>query len=195
MQATFPSKLQVGEQRIGGRELVLVGPTNKTKKPEWTEKVWTAFETGDSDKLRKMKVSREQFLQLNEHRQETGIKGEEIVLKAERKRLSLAGRADLASKVSRISELWPFEGYDIRSFETNGEKRYIEVKATTGIKKKFPMTENEWGVAKLKRRKYFIYRVIGINATPQTKVFQDPVDLEARDILKRTPLSWFIEYR
>jgi len=46
----------------------------------------------------------------------------------EKERLRSLGYPNLAKKVKKAK--FDYEGFDIKSFETNGDPRYIEVKAT-----------------------------------------------------------------
>lgn len=60
-----------------------------------------------------------------------GKQGEELVFQHERSRLLAADRNDLAKKVEWTSEeRGDGAGYDIRSFESDGKERLIEVKTT-----------------------------------------------------------------
>lgn len=62
-----------------------------------------------------------------------GLKGELLVLEQERQALSLAGRDDLAEKVRHVSVLeGDGAGYDIQSFFSDGQTRFVEVKTTKG---------------------------------------------------------------
>lgn len=185
---TMPAKYCVGE------ELVLKGPESKRKKQDIRKQVLTALEEDDAAKLRNLEVSQEEFLNLARLRQEIGLRGEEIILKSEQRRLARAGKADLAARISWISQTRPFEGYDILSYEIDGRERCIEVKTTSGSGRIFPITENEWQVAGARGTNYFIYRVTTVNTKPQTKIFRDPIALEKAGTIKRCPLAWTIQY-
>jgi hypothetical protein len=55
-------------------------------------------------------------------------------------------------------------GYDIHSYEINGDDKYIEVKTTTGINKRpFFMTDNEWEFMIRNSEKYYLYRIYDFN--------------------------------
>ncbi|MDH4091964.1 MAG: DUF3427 domain-containing protein [Cyclobacteriaceae bacterium] len=88
-----------------------------------------------------------------------GKLGEESVLSYEKERL--VSRPDLADKVRHISEEeGDGAGYDIQSFELNGQIRYIEVKTTTGGKdNEFYATSSELEFAKRNNDSYYLYRV------------------------------------
>lgn len=78
-----------------------------------------------------------------------GRAGEERVLAHERLALRAAGRDDLARKVRWVSEEdGDGAGYDIASFEQDGQSRLIEVKTTNGWDRTpFHITRNELAVA------------------------------------------------
>lgn len=107
----------------------------------------------------------------------TGSKGEEIVLKFEKEVLINAGRSDLASQVGRKSVEDDSLGYDILSFDTNGEEKHIEVKSTTGKGKKiqFHLSSKEFLVSK-SLNNYYIYVVENTNAdTPLITIIKAPL--------------------
>lgn len=78
-----------------------------------------------------------------------GRAGEERVVAHERSALKLAGREDLARKVRWVSEEdGDGAGYDIASFEPDGQERLIEVKTTNGWERTpFYISRNELAVA------------------------------------------------
>ncbi len=59
-----------------------------------------------------------------------GDRGEQIVVVAERQYLIDNGRADLSKKVDQISKRDDTVGYDIQSYDKDGNEKYIEVKST-----------------------------------------------------------------
>lgn len=83
-----------------------------------------------------------------------------MVIDLERKRLIALGRKDLASKIERVSLKSDSFGYDIVSFEVNGDKRMIEVKATKAKigKANFYLTANELKTAN-EIPNFYIYMV------------------------------------
>jgi hypothetical protein len=187
--------LNIPLNRCGGAELVMAGPASERRKQTIRKQVLAAFEEENAVKLKNLRLTQDQLFNLTRIRQEIGLRGEEFILKSERKRLSRAGKDKLAARISWVSQTRPFEGYDILSYETNGRKRYIEVKTSVGSTKIFPITDNEWRVAGVMRARYFIYRVTTIDTKPSTRVFQDPIEQEKLGILKRCPLAWTIEYQ
>lgn len=105
---------------------------------------------------------------------EKGQKGEELVLAYERYRLAKAERKDLADQV-----IWASKdegdglGYDIRSFETDGNIRHIEVKSTTGgAQTPIYFTENERMFAFENRNTFYLYRVFHLETDPKITIHQ-----------------------
>ena len=98
-----------------------------------------------------------------------GVRGEEIVLKIEKDRLTAAGKTELAEKVKWVAKKADGYGYDIESFEFDTEKSawekiYIEVKTTSQLRKETPffVSENERRVSKEKGKSFYIYRVFAM---------------------------------
>ena len=99
-----------------------------------------------------------------------GLLAEKAVLDYERRRLKLANRNDLAQKIIHESiEHGDGVGYDILSFNENGEKLFIEVKATTGsIKEAFFLSRNEMLFSEKNAENYALYRVYNVSAQEKT---------------------------
>jgi len=74
-----------------------------------------------------------------------GKAGEELVVKEEKKALIIAGRNDLAEKVSHVAVVeGDGAGYDVRSYSPTGAVKHIEVETTrSGINTSFYITSNE----------------------------------------------------
>jgi hypothetical protein len=107
-----------------------------------------------------------------------GSKGEELVLQVEAERLLEYGRGDLADKVTRVSLEDDSKGFDILSYEKNGDERYIEVKTSNARTNsiRFFMSQNEYDAAK-ELQNYHIYYVDGVNdETPRVTMLEDSVD-------------------
>lgn len=97
-----------------------------------------------------------------------GMQGEEYVLEYEKSKLKglvdKDGRnlSDLVEHTSRVQG--DGVGYDILSYDKNGESIFIEVKTTNcGIETPFYITENELMFAKKNINKYYIYRLYDFN--------------------------------
>ncbi|MCP4722288.1 MAG: DUF3883 domain-containing protein [Desulfobacteraceae bacterium] len=76
-----------------------------------------------------------------------GSAGEKFVLKYERTRLESIEKFNLADRIEQVSETkGDWTGYDIRSFDDNGNDSFITVKTTRyGIDTPFFVTKNELG--------------------------------------------------
>ncbi|GMO38063.1 DUF3883 domain-containing protein [Bradyrhizobium sp. TM233] len=90
-----------------------------------------------------------------------GKAGEKFVVEFERIRLRRAGREDLADNVRWVSDLdGDGYGYDVRSFEPDGQERLLEIKTTCGHERTpFWLTKREVDVAAERRDKYRVRRV------------------------------------
>lgn len=100
-----------------------------------------------------------------------GKAGEKFVIDFEKNRLEQAGRPDLAEKVEWTAESKGHGiGYDILSFETNGDTRYIEVK-TTNCGREFPffISRNEVEFSREQSESFHLYRVF--NFARERKLF------------------------
>jgi len=64
-------------------------------------------------------------------------------------------------------------GFDVRSTVSNGEVRYIEVKARAG-EGKIALTPNEWLMAQRLKEEYWLYVVVNAASTPELYVIQNP---------------------
>jgi len=107
------------------------------------------------------RFSQRDYLEEAREHQVLGLAGEEYVLKIERDKLVSAGRDDLVEKVVHVSvDEGDVAGYDIRSFDRNGEEIFIEVKTTTeGIETPFFVSANQLNVSIRYPEKYVLYRV------------------------------------
>tara|TARA_B110000438_G_scaffold263162_1_gene274944 strand:- start:111 stop:1349 length:1239 start_codon:yes stop_codon:yes gene_type:complete len=98
-----------------------------------------------------------------------GDAGEKYVFEYEKNKLIKIGRNDLADLiVKQYEDLSFFPGYDIQSFDENGNKIFIEVKSTKGKNKNyFEISENEINTAKEFGNSYFIYQVTSALTEPK----------------------------
>ena len=106
------------------------------------------------------KISASDYIERNKIMQDIGLRGEYFILKYEIGGLIKVNRADLANKVRHISkDQGDYVGYDILSYDKNGNEKYIEVKTSVnGYTTDFFLTVNEMNKIK-KLENYFIYRV------------------------------------
>lgn len=79
---------------------------------------------------RELGVKRD-YLFLDAQNAKLGLAGELAAVAFERQRLAALGREDLAQRVEHVAQTrGDGLGYDVLSFESNGRKRYVEVKTT-----------------------------------------------------------------
>jgi len=107
-----------------------------------------------------------------------GDAGERVVLRYEKERLTNVGRPDLADRVRWHSQMLDFCGWDITSFDENGNEFFIEVKASIGkAMSSINLTINEWKAAcdTQRRDRYYIYLVTSaLSARPRIERLQNP---------------------
>ncbi|OSZ65923.1 DUF3427 domain-containing protein [Hydrogenophaga sp. IBVHS2] len=94
-----------------------------------------------------------------------GLKGELLVLKYEQDRLRVGGRPDLADKVTHTSVVeGDGAGYDITSYDLDGQPRLIEVKTTRGgSRTSFFISPNELSCSARNPQHYYLYRLYSFN--------------------------------
>ena len=105
-----------------------------------------------------------------------GRRGEEIVFMLEKERVREAGYRE--DRVRWVSEANPASDFDIESVDDDGEKLFIEVKATTGPDGKFYWSMPEFQRALQKKNRYILYRVYLVSdPSPIVCPFRNPVAL------------------
>lgn len=144
----FKDGFQVGilESKIGNIKLELV-ETPKTKLITKKHN-FTAFKNTD-------------FIEKELKNKRLGYLGELFVIQNEKEILIQKGRKDLADKIQHSSEeVGDGLGYDILSFEENGNEKFIEVKTTRGeINRPFYLTKNEVEFSKINKSNYYLHRI------------------------------------
>lgn len=189
-----PAAFTIPRERAGGDTLVLRGPLPELMPHAVGEESVQDYEEGDTAGLRQARLSPAQLVAILRRCSEIGYIGEQRVFEFERQRLQEAGREDLAEKVRWISQESVAEGYDVLSFEEDGNERWIEVKATVGHRSIFEMTHNEWQTAAAAGRKYCIYRVTNVESDePAIEIIRDPCAFEEEGSIEKTPLTWRVE--
>lgn len=106
-----------------------------------------------------------------------GRAGEARVLPHERASLRAAGRSDLAEHIRWVSDLdGDGAGYDIRSFDSDGRDRLIEVKTTNGWDRTpFHITRNELAVAEARRDDWRLVRLWSFAREPRAFELRSPL--------------------
>lgn len=104
-------------------------------------------------------------IQNNKENKRIGDLGELFVIDYEKEKLIQANKPKLAKKVAHhAKDKGDGLGYDVLSFDVEGNKMFIEVKATKSNKNTpFFITRNELERSKLEKDKFFIYRVYHFN--------------------------------
>ena len=117
-----------------------------------------------------------------------GREGEELVLHFERQRLQLQDRVDLAKKVKWISqEVGDGAGYDILSFDHQGNERLVEVKTTVGIDTTpFYITRNELSLSSERPEAFRLCRVFDFSTHPRMFELAPPLE----NLVHLSPLSY-----
>ena len=112
---------------------------------------------------------RRNYLELEARNQSLGNAGEEMILRFEHERLWRAGQRTLADRLEHVSRTQGDHlGYDIRSFETDGRDRLIEVKTTQfGAMTPFFASRGEVGVSEAREREYQLYRLFSFREQPK----------------------------
>jgi hypothetical protein len=107
-----------------------------------------------------------------------GKAGEVFVLEFEKARLHHLGLSRLATRVEHVSETeGDGLGFDIRSFEANGDDRLIEVKTTAGGKQTpFFVSWNEVQVSQVEDNRFYLYRVFDFRRIPRLFSVQGALD-------------------
>jgi hypothetical protein len=107
-----------------------------------------------------------------------GDAGEHVVLVHEREKLLKQGLGELAPKIRHHAVNGEFPGWDITSFDEDGQEIYIEVKASLGATiSSVDLTANEWRAATQaeNRSRYFIYIVTdALSERPKIEKLRDP---------------------
>lgn len=149
-------------------------------------------------KFVKRRMTPEAYRNIKRACEKNGDLGETFVLDRERKRLTDAGRSDLASKVKHVAAEEATGPYDILSFEGAApdpeRERFIEVKSTSGDGMDFEISEAEWQFADLKREQHLICRVTQVTSeNPKCREIRDIVGHQAAGKATRKPVSYKVK--
>lgn len=122
-------------------------------------------------------VKRDYFARESQNRS-LGEAGELFALNFERWRLVQQGAGQLAEEVRHVSvEEGDGLGYDIRSFDKDGQVRFIEVK-TTGFGERTPfyVSANEARFARAHQEKFRLYRLFDFRSAPRLFELAGPIE-------------------
>lgn len=112
-----------------------------------------------------------------------GLAGEEFVTQYEHWRLVRLGQTALADRVEHVSNTkGDGLGYDVLSFEPDGQEKYIEVKTTAfGKETPFFVSRNEIALSKVEKERFHLYRLFEFRKSPQ--LFDLPGQLDQHCVL------------
>src|SRR5690606_17855816 len=107
-----------------------------------------------------------------------GKAGEALIVDFERRRLEALERRDLASKVRWVAqEDGDGAGYDVHSYDRQGNDRLIEVKTTQGARSTpFFITRNELSLAHERPEHFRLYRLYEVAKTPRLFRLKPPLE-------------------
>lgn len=183
--------LRAGQDRSAGQ----IGALREEEQPLWIGPPPTASnEPPPIDPERMALIARKYDVAERDARNRTlGKAGEELVVANEIYTLRVSGRADLAAKVQWTSQReGDGAGFDVRSFEPNGDERLIEVKTTNGWERTpFHLTRSEIAAAECYRDTWHLIRVW--NFARCAKAFSIRPPLDAHILL--TPTSFLAALR
>jgi hypothetical protein len=110
------------------------------------------------------------FIQNNIDNKRIGDLGELWALKYEIEKLRESGQYNLIDKIKHTAkDEGDGTGYDIQSFDGNGQKIYIEVKTTKGGKNStFYITRTELERSKIEKENFYLYRLYNYNEDNDT---------------------------
>jgi hypothetical protein len=122
------------------------------------------------------------YLEREANNSSLGRAGEEFVMSFERARLTRLGLERLAERVEHVSvREGDGTGYDIRSFETHGLDRFIEVKTTAyGKQTPFFVSKNEVAVSQEHGSKFHLYRLFEFRNDPKLYMLNGSLDQVCR---------------
>lgn len=133
------------------------------------------------------------FIKKNIEDKSLGDAGEELVKNYEVSILEQKGLLDLSQKVSIRKH---GEGYDILSFDENGQEKFIEVKTTKGNEKTpFYLSINEKLFSEQNVGKYTIYRLYNYDEEKNTADFYEIHNLEDELLFQPTEYKVYIKKR
>ena len=129
---------------------------------------------------------------------QVGDASEQYVYEYECNKLSKLNRQDLVEKIiKQYKDLSNFPGYDIKSFDKNGNEIFIEVKSTKSKNKEyFEITENEKNAAEKIGDDYFIYQVTSALTNPViSSIIQNPIKYVQQNKVLMEPLVYRVSYK
>ncbi|HEU4576437.1 MAG TPA: DUF3883 domain-containing protein [Chitinophagaceae bacterium] len=144
-----------------------------------TVSVTSTFQTANEVSATNLSTSTDQltfrgktvnFIQNNIDNKRIGDLGELWALKYEIEKLRESGQYNLIDKIKHTAkDEGDGTGYDIQSFDGNGQKIYIEVKTTkSGKNSTFYITRTELERSKIEKENFYLYRLYNYNEDNDT---------------------------
>lgn len=119
-----------------------------------------------------------------------GNAGELFVLNYEKRKLTEAGRSDLAALVEHTAAKYDGVGYDIKSFDTDGSPKFIEVKTTKGgCDTTFYVSESE-RLFSSQNNLFYLYRVYNFD---EVKISGDIMIIQGDISFLCMPISYRVD--
>ncbi|MCY4356502.1 MAG: DUF3883 domain-containing protein [Gammaproteobacteria bacterium] len=114
------------------------------------------------------------YLEREARNQKLGDAGEVFIMELERERLINEGCEPLAKRIEQVSVTQgSMAGFDILSFEKNGQERFIEVKTTKyGINTPWFVSSNELSCSHKNNNNYYLYRLFNFNNKERPQLFK-----------------------
>ncbi len=131
------------------------------------ELVPTPSNVSKNEVPRIISTSTTDYIQKEIRNKHLGLLGELFILKNEIEFLNINGKSDLASKVQHVSVvIGDGLGYDILSYDLNGNEKKIEVKTTrSDISRPFYLTRNEIDVSISSPDNYYLFRLFDFDSS------------------------------
>ena len=169
------------EVQVDSRQLQLLESVDRLiqevpeepSEPDWDAVVETKPELekiSATDTVREYTPRHYNYAAREGHNRRLGERGEEFVLRLEKRRLATLGREDLADEVEWTSKTrGDGAGYDIRSFNTATDRElFIEVKTTnSGKYQPFMISDNEVAFSEEHQDQYSLYRLFQFKNDPK----------------------------
>ncbi len=137
-------------------------------------------------KKKKRRTTEKELLEKLDQQRIIGREGEKIAFAYEKKRVKELF-PDFEDKVKPLYEVFVNAGYDIESINSDGTKRYIEVKTSNKLSREFFISRNELKVAEEKKEDYWIYFINISQKNPIPKMIRNISYLKKKFFFNLTP--------
>lgn len=164
------------------REEFTIKPTKKVSEIDFSDVADASSYTNGSEIVEYhpdvKTIQRTDYIAKQRTNSKIGNAGEEWVRKTyEPARLKRAGLEKLSKKIDWVSKKSDAYGYDILSYDTDGEPIYIEVKTTNGsLESEFYISDYELAASRHFGDRYRLYRVYDFENGPKIQVIKGCLD-------------------